>query len=213
MPKLRVHNFTISLDGFAAGTNQRLDAPFGDGIDGLHDWMFATRTMRAAEGLDGGEEGPDDERVGLWNQGIGATIMGRNMFGPIRGPWQDEEWTGWWGDNPPYHNDVFVMTHHARPTLRMAGNNTFHFVDGTPESVLKLAMEAANGQDVALAGGAATIRQFLAAGLVDEMRIVIVPILTGAGERLFDNLNLDRYQVVETVSSKAATHVHITRRS
>ncbi|MBT2394914.1 dihydrofolate reductase family protein [Streptomyces sp. ISL-100] len=210
MPKLRVHNFTISLDGFAAGPHQRRDAPFGDGADGLHDWMFATRTMYGP----GGVEGLDNEFVVRSEAGIGATIMGRNMFGPVRGPWQDESWKGWWGDNPPFHHDVFVLTHHLRPSLPMEGGTTFHFTDGSPEAVLRRAFEAADGQDVRLGGGAATIQQFLRAGLVDEMHVVIVPMFIGAGERLFDNLSggLDGYEVVELTSSQAVTHAVVKRR-
>ncbi|MEU6783909.1 dihydrofolate reductase family protein [Nonomuraea angiospora] len=215
MPKLRVHNFTLSLDGYAAGPNQRLDAPFGDGVEGMHDWMFATRTVRAAQGLDGGVEGLDNDRILLAENGIGATIMGRNMFGPVRGEWPDHSWTGWWGPNPPYHNDVFVMTHYPRPTFSLEGGNTFHFVDQGPEAALKLAFHAADGKDVLLAGGAATIRQFLRAGLIDDLYLVIAPIFIGGGERLFDNLDggLDGYRCVEQVSTSAATHLHITRRN
>ncbi|MEC4019805.1 dihydrofolate reductase family protein [Streptomyces sp. H27-D2] len=215
MPQLRVHGFTISLDGFGAGVNQRRDAPFGDGVEGLHDWMFATRTARAAHGLDGGEEGLDDDFVARGETGIGATIIGRNMFGPIRGPWEDHAWTGWWGDNPPFHHDVFVLTHHLRPSFGLEGGTTFHFVDDGPEAVLRRAFEAADGQDVRLGGGAATIQQFLRAGLVDEMHVVIAPIMIGAGERLFDNLDgaLERYECVEMVSSKAVTHARLTRRA
>jgi len=214
MPTLRVHNFTITLDGYGAGTNQRPDAPFGDGVDGLHDWMFATRAWRAEEGLDGGDEGLDNEGVVRYNAGIGATIMGRNMFGPVRGPWPDHSWTGWWGSNPPFHHDVFVLTHHPRPSVAMDGGTTFHFVDGTPEAVLSQAFEAANGQDVRIGGGAATIQQFLRAGLVDEMHLVIAPILAGAGERLFDHVDgaLAGYQCVELASSKTVTHARIVRR-
>ncbi|MBB6349519.1 dihydrofolate reductase family protein [Nonomuraea muscovyensis] len=213
MPKLRVHNFTLSLDGYAAGPRQRMDAPFGDGVEGLHDWMVATRTFRATHGLDGGEEGPDDERVRRAEDGIGATIMGRNMFGPQRGPWADHSWRGWWGPNPPYHNDVFVMTHHVRPTLAMEGGTTFHFVDDTPGAVLERAFDAAGGKDVLVAGGAATIRQFLREGLVDDLYLVIAPILAGAGERLLGDLDLGRYEVADTTVSQTATHVHITRRA
>jgi dihydrofolate reductase len=141
--------------------------------------------------------------------------MGRNMFGPVRGPWPNESWTGWWGDNPPYHHDVFVMTHHIRPTFSLEGGNTFHFVNDTPQAVLKQAFEAAGGKDVRLSGGAATIRQFLRAGLVDEMHLAIAPIMAGSGERLFDDLNsaLHAYECVELVSSKTVTHAHITRRA
>ena len=213
MPKLRVHNFTISLDGFAAGPHQRETEPLGDGGSRLHEWMFATRSARAKRGLEGGHEGVDDDFVAGSDVGIGATIIGRNMFGPIRGPWQDESWTGWWGENPPFHNDVFVLTHHRRESLTMEGGTTFHFTNDTPDAVLTRAFNAANGQDVMLGGGAATIQQFLRTGLIDEMHVVIVPIMLGDGERLFDNLagRLDQYQCVELVSSNAATHARITR--
>jgi dihydrofolate reductase len=209
MAKVRVHNFTITLDGFSAGVNQRLEAPFGDGVDGLHDWMFAAQEDKAA-----GKPGIDADRVGRWEEGVGATIMGRNMFGPVRGPWRDESWTGWWGDNPPYHHDVFVLTHHPRASLPMEGGTTFHFTDEPVEVVLERAMSAANGQDVVIAGGASTVQQYLRAGLIDELCIVVAPLLAGAGERLFDNVAgaLGNYQVTEMASSPAVTHVTVSRR-
>jgi dihydrofolate reductase len=206
MAKVRVHNFTITLDGYATGTNQRLDAPFGDGVDGLHDWMFA--------GMEDGATGLDAERLNRWNDNTGATIMGRNMFGPQRGAWEDESWTGWWGPNPPYHHDVFVHTHHLRPDLPMEGGTTFHFTDDPAEQVLAQALKVANGKDVVIAGGAATVQQYLRAGLIDELDLVVVPILAGAGERLFNNLDgaLTQYRVTEQLSSPAATHIHLARR-
>ncbi|MEU4603965.1 dihydrofolate reductase family protein [Kribbella sp. NPDC023972] len=209
MAKVRVHNFTITLDGFSAGVNQRLEAPFGDGVDGLHDWMFAAQEDKAA-----GRPGIDADRVGRWEEGVGATIMGRNMFGPVRGPWQDDSWTGWWGDNPPYHHDVFVRTHHPRASLPMEGGTTFHFTDEPVEVVLERAMSAANGRDVVIAGGASTVQQYLRAGLIDELCIVVAPLLAGAGERLFDNVAdaLGNYQVTEMVSSPAVTHITVSRR-
>lgn len=206
MAKVRVHNFSITLDGFATGTNQRLDAPFGDGVEGLHDWMIAA--------MEGGATGIDVERAKAWDTNVGATIMGRNMFGPQRGAWEDESWTGWWGPNPPYHHATFVHTHHVRPDLPMEGGTTFHFTNEPVEKVLERAFEAAAGQDVVIGGGAATIQQYLRAGLIDELNLVIVPILAGAGERLFDNLGdaLTKYRVAEQISSPAATHVRLTRR-
>jgi dihydrofolate reductase len=206
MAKVRVHNFTITLDGFATGVNQRADAPFGDGVDGLHDWMFAA--------MQDGANAIDAERVVRWDQNIGATIMGRNMFGPVRGDWPDESWRGWWGEEPPYHHPVFVRTHHLRPSLEMEGGTTFHFTDESVEVVLERALQAADGQDVIIGGGAATIQQYLRAGLIDELNLAIVPLLAGAGERLFDNLaDLDaQYEVVELVSSPAATHARLVRR-
>jgi dihydrofolate reductase len=209
MAKVWVENFTITADGFGAGTNQRMDAPFGDGVDGLHDWMMAAWEDKAA-----GKTGIDVEQVGRYKENIGATIMGRNMFGPIRGPWEDESWTGWWGANPPYHHDTFVHTHYARPSVAMEGGTTFHFTDEPVDVVLERALKAANGQDVIIGGGASTIQQYLRAGLIDEMRILIAPILAGAGERLFDNVTeaLGNYKVAKMVSSPKATHLHIVRR-
>ena len=187
VPKLRVHNFAISLDGYGAGPDQSEEHPLGVGGDRLHEWAYGTRAFRQAHGMEGGDEGPDDDVVALGEAGIGATIMGRNMFGPVRGPWGDEQWTGWWGDEPPFHHPVFVLTNHARPPLTMQGGTTFHFVTDGIEAALERAVEAAGGQDVRLGGGAATIRQYLAAGLVDELHVAVVPILLGGGERLFDD--------------------------
>ncbi|GAA3132213.1 dihydrofolate reductase family protein [Streptomyces rectiviolaceus] len=209
MPKVRVHNVTVSLDGFAAGPHQRLDEPFGDGIEGLHDWMIAAMRDRAD-----GKSGIDVECIERSEENIGATIMGRNMFGPQRGPWQDESWKGWWGDNPPYHHDVFVHTHHVRPSLAMEGGTTFHFTDEPIDTVLARAFDAAAGQDVRIGGGSATVQQYLRAGLIDEMHLVVVPLLVGRGERLLDNVadGIDGYQVTELVSSATATHAHLVRR-
>ncbi|MET7931420.1 dihydrofolate reductase family protein [Streptomyces sp. NPDC005349] len=211
MPKLRVHNVTVSLDGFAAGTDQRMDAPFGDGIDdSLHDWMFAAMKDHAD-----GKQGTDVDFVARSEDNIGATIMGRNMFGPCRGPWENEAWTGWWGDNSPFHHPVFVHTHHTRPSVSMKGGTDFHFTDEPVEAVLARAYEAANGKDVRIGGGPATIQQYLRAGLVDELHLAIVPLLVGKGERLLDNLGegVAGYEVVELVSSPAATHARLVRRS
>ncbi|MEU5054383.1 dihydrofolate reductase family protein [Streptomyces sp. NPDC056121] len=211
MPKLRVHNVTVSLDGFAAGTDQRMDAPFGDGIDdSLHDWMFAAMKDHAD-----GKQGTDVDFVARSEDNIGATIMGRNMFGPCRGPWENEAWTGWWGDNPPFHHPVFVHTHHTRPSVSMKGGTDFHFTDEPVETVLARAYEAADGKDVRIGGGPATIQQYLRAGLVDELHLAIAPILVGKGERLLDNLGdgVDGYEVVELVSSPAVTHARLVRRA
>lgn len=170
MPKLRVHNFTISLDGYAAGPDQSLDNPLGVGGENLHDWVVATRTFQRIHGEEGGEEGSvDDSFAACGLENIGAEIMGRNKFGPIRGPWGDDSWQGWWGENPPFHYPVFVLTHHPRPHLEMEGGTTFHFVTDGIEAALERAFEAADGQDVAVGGGASTIQQFLRAGLIDEM--------------------------------------------
>ena len=213
MPKLRVHNFAISLDGYAAGPNQSLDNPLGLGGNGLHEWVFQTRAGNHMLGTEGGDEGLDDEFVAQGDRGIGATVMGRNMFGPIRGPWSDSQWTGWWGDSPPYHHPVFVLTHHPRPSVTMRGGTTFHFVDDGIEAVLERAFDAAGGNDVRLGGGAATIQQYLRAGLIDEMHVAIVPVLLGSGERLFDHLDggPDGYECVEFVSSPSVAHVRFSR--
>lgn len=213
MSKLRVHNFSISLDGYAAGPGQDLDNPLGAGGMRLHEWAFATRTFRTANGLEGGDDGIDDKFAAAAGDGIGATIMGRNMFGPIRGPWADESWTGWWGPEPPYHHQVFVLTHHARPSFTLAGGNTFHFVTEGIEVALERARDAAGGKDVQLGGGAATIQQYLRAGLVDELHVAIAPVLLGGGERLFDNLDGGPagYEVVEFAGTPSALHVRLRR--
>jgi dihydrofolate reductase len=215
MPKLRVHNFSMSLDGYAAGPGQNVDNPLGVGGTRLHDWVFETRYGRAMLGEEGGAEGVDNDYLVQGDAGIGATIMGRNMFGPIRGPWGGEEWTGWWGDNPPYHHEVFVLTHYPHPSIPMQGGTTFHFVDDGIEAALERAFDAANGQDVRLGGGVATIQQYMRAGLLDELHVAIVPILLGGGERLFDNLDSsDRgYECVEFVGSSAVAHARFSRKT
>lgn len=224
MPKLRVHNFAVSLDGYGAGPRQSLDDPLGVGGTRLHEWVFATRFGGQMIGADGGTEGGGTEgggTEGLDNDflvqgdtGIGATIIGRNMFGPVRGPWGEEEWTGWWGDSPPYHHPVFVLTHHPRPSVPMAGGTTFHFVTDGPETALARAFDAAGGADVRLGGGVATIQQYLRAGLVDELHLAIVPVLLGSGERLFDHLDggTEGYECVELVASPAVAHVQLARK-
>ena len=215
MPKLRVHNFSISIDGFGAGPKQGLDNPLG--VDGLklHEWVFETRAWHQRQGEDGGTEGLDDRLIEGADAGIGATIMGRNMFGPIRGGWPDENWTGWWGDDPPYHHQVFVLTHHPRAPIKMQGGTTFNFVSDGIEAALQRAFGAADGKDVRLGGGVATIQQYLQAGLVDEMHLAIAPILLGRGERLWDNLDgiSSKYECVELVSSAAVVHGRFARRS
>jgi dihydrofolate reductase len=213
MPKLRVHNFAISLDGYAAGPNQDVDNPLGLGGLGLHEWVFATRAWSRMQGGDDGSEGLDDQFMAAGDDGIGATIMGRNMFGPIRGDWKDDQWTGWWGDNPPYHHPVFVLTHHPHVPIPMQGGTTFNFVTDGIESALERAFGAANGGDVRLGGGASTVQQYLKAGLIDEMHVAIVPILLGSGERLFDHLDAGPigYRCIELVSSPAVVHVRFVR--
>ncbi|SDD70090.1 RibD C-terminal domain-containing protein [Sanguibacter gelidistatuariae] len=221
MSQLRVHNVSMSLDGFMAGPDQSLDDPLGVGAQRLHEWIFATRTFRAEQGLDGGTTGVDDAFVARGEAGIGATIIGRNMFGPVRGDWESwadthggEAWTGWWGEDPPYHHPVFVLTHHPRPPLTMAGGTTFHFVyDGVDDAYAE-ASDAAGDLDVRLGGGASTIQQFLAAGLVDEIHVALVPLLLGAGERLFGDLGAgaEDFACVEMVASSAVTHIRLARR-
>jgi dihydrofolate reductase len=211
MAKLRAHNISMSIDGYMAGPNQSLDNPLGEGGESLHGWVFKTKTWTERTGEDGGAEGLDDRFMARGDEGIGATIMGRNMFGPIRGAWGDEEWKGWWGDNPPYHHPVFVLTHNPHESITMEGGTTFYFVADGIEEALEMAVEAADGKDVRLGGGASTIQQYLKAGLVDDLHVAIVPVLLGAGERLFDNLDggLDGYKVVEFVSSPAVAHVRL----
>ena len=213
MPKLRVHNFSLSIDGYAAGPDQSLGNPLGVGGDRLHEWAFATRTFHQMRGMDGGDEGLDDRFAAQGDVDIGATVMGRNMFGPIRGPWGDENWTGWWGDDPPFHHPVFVLTHHPRAPITMEGGTTFHFVTDGIEAALERALDAAGGNDVRLGGGVVTIQQYLGAGLIDELHLVIVPVLLGSGERLFDHLDGGPvgYQCVEFVSSPAVLHARFAR--
>jgi dihydrofolate reductase len=213
MPKLRVHNFAISLDGYGAGRDQSTDNPLGVGGERLHEWAFATRTFRQVHGVEGGDEGLDDQFAARGDVGIGATIMGRNMFGPIRGPWGDDQWTGWWGDDPPFHHPVFVLTHHPRPSITMQGGTTFHFVDDGIEAALQRAFEAADGNDVRLGGGPATIQQYLRAGLVDELHLAIVPTLLGGGERFFEHLGTGPalYECLEFVNSGSVAHARLVR--
>lgn len=213
MSKLLVRNYSISLDGYAAGPHQDLDNPLGIGGMQLHDWIFATRSGNLMIGREGGNEGLDDSFFLERASGVGATIMGRNMFGPIRGPWGENEWTGWWGEEPPFHHAVFVLTHHPRPPVEMQGGTTFYFIDGGIEAALSAARKAAGDRDVLVGGGAATIRQYLRASLIDEMHLAIVPVLLGSGERLFDDLgpSTDNYRCVEHVCSPAVTHVRFAR--
>jgi dihydrofolate reductase len=213
MARLRVHNLGISLDGYVAGPDQSRENPLGVGGPALHEWAFVTRTGHQMAGSDGGGEGLDDEFAARGDEGIGATIMGRNMFGPVRGPWGEEQWTGWWGGNPPFHHPVFVLTHHPRPSVTMAGGTTFHFVDGGIEVALDRAFRAADGRDVRIGGGAATIRQYLRAGLIDEMHLAIVPVLLGDGERLFARPQDSPagYVCAELASSPSVAHVRLAR--
>jgi len=212
--RVRVESFTISLDGYGAGPNQDINNPLGVGGTDLHQWAFPTRTLqRELLGADGGATGIDEDFAARGFDNIGAWILGRNMFGPIRGPWPDTIWKGWWGDNPPYHVPVFVLTHHARPPIDMEGNTTFHFVTGGIHEALDRACEAANGKDVRIGGGPRTIRQYLQAGLIDELHIAIAPILLGDGERLFEGIDLrsSDYECVEFMASAKAAHVVLRR--
>ncbi|CAN5902079.1 dihydrofolate reductase family protein [soil metagenome] len=219
MTQLIVRGFGLSIDGFGAGPNQSLENPLGVGGPGLMGWAFATRTFAQMHGGGdsggdgGGGTGPDDDFMARGFVNIGAWILGRNMFGPVRGPWTDEEWKGWWGANPPYHVPVFVLTHHAREPLVMEGGTTFHFVTDGIEAALARAREAAQGKDVRLGGGAATIRQYLRAGLVDELHIAQSPVLLGSGEPLFTGIDLLAlgYQLTGRVTTEHATHLVLTK--
>ena len=213
MSKLRVNIFSISIDGYGAGPNQSLENPLGVGGESLHEWIVATRTFQQMYGNKGGTTGEDDEFVARGLNNIGAWILGRNMFGPVRGPWPDDSWKGWWGDTPPYHTPVFVLTNHSRESVAMDGGTTFHFVTDGIHAALERARQAANGQDVRLGGGVATIRQYLEAGLIDELHIAISPILLGSGEHLFANLDtLARdYHCTEHVATAGAMHYVLTK--
>ena len=215
MPRLRVQSFSISLDGYGAGPGQDLANPLGVGGTALHEWAFATRTIRRIFGPDGGSTGVDDDFAARGFANVGAWILGRNMFGPVRGPWPDDIWKGWWGDDPPYHVPVFVLTHHAREPITMKGGTTFHFVTDGVEAALKRATDAAGDQDVRLGGGVATIREYLCAGLVDEMHLAVSPILLGSGEHLLAGIDMRQlgYRCAEHVATPSATHVVLTRRS
>ena len=214
LSKLRVHSFSISLDGYGAGPHQDLANPLGVGGMALHEWVFGTRTFQQMLGGEGGATGMDDDFAARGFANIGAWILGRNMFGPVRGPWPDDTWKGWWGDNPPYHTPVFVLTNYPRPSITMEGGTVFHFVADGIHAALKRATEAANGKDIRLGGGVATIRQYLGAGLIDEMHLVISPVLLGAGEHLFSGLDATKlgYKCSEHVATASATHIVLTRR-
>jgi dihydrofolate reductase len=215
MPKLRVQSFSISLDGYGAGPGQSLENPMGVGGMALHQWVFPTRTLqKMLFGKEGGTTGPDDDFAARGIANLGAWILGRNMFGPVRGPWPDDTWKGWWGDNPPYHVPVFVLTNHPRASITMAGGTTFHFVTDGIEAALKRATEAAGGKDIRLGGGVATIREYLNAGLIDEMHLAISPVLLGVGEHLLGGIDLTRqgFECTEHVPTASATHVVLTRR-
>ena len=209
MTRLLVLGFSVSLDGYGAGPSQSKENPLGVGGEGLHDWLVGSRTFKRMYGGEGGSTGVDEDFAARSMAGIGAWILGRNMFGPVRGPWPDDSWKGWWGDNPPYHVPVFVLTHHSRESIAMQGRTTFHFVTDGIHAALQRARETAGGLDVRLGGGVATIHQYLQAGLVDEMHLAISPVLLGRGKSLFAGIDLLKlgYQCVEQVTSPAALHV------
>ena len=214
MSKLCVRCFSLSLDGFGAGPDQSLEHPMGVGGMDLHQWVLPTATFqRTVLGKDAGKNGVDNDFAARGFQNLGAWILGRNMFGPVRGPWPDENWKGWWGEIPPYHTPVFVLTHHARAPIEMAGGTTFHFVTDGIHAALDRARAAAGDKDVRLGGGVATIRQYLRAGLVDELHLAIAPVLLGSGESLFSGINLRAlgYRCVERVATEGATHVVLRR--
>lgn len=213
MTKVKVAGFAVSLDGFSAGPDQSLEHPLGKRGNELFQWFFPTRTFREMQGMEGGDTGPDDVFARRAMDGFGAFILGRNMFGPVRDEWPDGDWKGWWGDNPPYHAPTFVLTHHPRPSLEMLGGTTFHFVTEGFEAALERARVAAGNKDVKIGGGAATVRQFVRAGVVDEIHIAVAPVILGRGEALFRDLDLHEigYRTVEHVPTERATHVVLAR--
>lgn len=214
MSKLVVRCFSLSLDGYGAGPNQDLANPLGVGGDAMFQWFFPTRTFQAMIGKGGGTTDIDDDFARRGFENIGASIMGRNMFGPIRGAWPDNHWKGWWGEEPPYHSPVFVLTHHAREPLKMAGGTTFFFVTDGVEVALQRAREAAGGKDIRLGGGVSTVRQYLSKKLIDEIHLAVAPVLMGRGENLFAELDLPAlgYQTTEQTAGNAVTHVVVKRK-
>lgn len=213
MSKVRVAAFSVSLDGFGAGPRQDLNNPLGvRGLE-LHTWFQSTEAFKQMHGQSGGSRGVDNDFAVRSFENVGAWIVGRNMFGPVRGPWNDDSWKGWWGDNPPYHTPVFVLTHHERAPLRMQGGTTFHFVTDGPESALEKAKAAAQGKDVRIGGGVSVIRQYLIAGHIDEMHLAFSSVLLGEGEQLFHDIDLPKlgFTPVSTVPGERATHVLIRK--
>jgi dihydrofolate reductase len=215
MSKLRVQSFGISLDGYGAGPNQSLENPLGERGPEIMEWFFPTRVFQKMHGGGVGETGVDNEMAELGFDNFGAWILGRNMFGPVRGPWPDESWKGWWGDEPPYHVPTFVLTHHPRAPLQMAGGTTFHFVTDGIHSALEQAKAAAGDRDVRLGGGVATIRQYLRAGLIDELHLALRPVLLGTGEILLHDIDLRSlgYEVEKSVAGERATHMFLRKRA
>ncbi len=213
MSKVIVCAFSLSLDGFGAGPNQNLDNPLGLNGMALHQWAFKTRTFRTMFGQDGGETGVDDEFAMRSFENVGAWILGRNMFGPVRGAWPDESWKGWWGENPPYHVPVFVLTHYPRAPIAMAGGTTFHFITDGIEFALRQALDAAKGKDIRIGGGVSTVQQYLRARVIDAMHLAVAPVFLGAGENLFAGLDLRTlgYACVDRVSTPGAVHLTVQR--
>ena len=213
MTRIRIAGFSVSLDGFGAGPNQSLEAPLGERGPELFQWYFPTRSFCEMHGGGEGETGVDDDFARRGMAGFGAFILGRNMFGPIRGAWPDEQWKGWWGSNPPYHAPTFVLTHHARAPIEMEGGTTFHFVTDGIESALRRAREAAGSKDIKIGGGVATARQYIQAGVVDEIHLAVAPVVLGQGEAVFQGLDLHAlgYRTTEHVATARATHVVLTR--
>jgi len=213
MGRVRVGGFSVSLDGFGAGPEQSLENPLGKRGPEFFGWFFGTRTFKAMQGQDGGSEGVDETFANRSMDGFGAFILGRNMFGPVRGEWPDDSWKGWWGDNPPYHAPTFVLTHHARAPIEMEGGTTFHFVTDGIHAALERARDAAGARDVKIGGGVSTVRQYLQAGLIDELHVALSPVLLGRGEAMFEGLDLPAlgYRVMESAPTDLATHVVLGR--
>ena len=214
MSRLKVASFGVSLDGFGAGPHQSLENPLGVRGPEIMSWFFPTRVFRKMQEMEGGETGVDNEIAEKGMTGFGAWILGRNMFGPVRGPWPDDNWKGWWGDEPPYHVPTFVLTHHAREPITMKGGTVFHFITDGIHSALEQAKAAANGKDIRVGGGVETIRQYLSAGLIDELHLAVSPVLVGQGEPLFNGLDMRAlgYEVKDSVAGERATHVFIRKR-
>ena len=214
MSKLRVQSFALSIDGYGAGPNQDLQNPLGVGGPELMEWFFPLRTWRNMHGQEGGETGVDNAMAEQGFASVGAWILGRNMFGPVRGPWPDDSWKGWWGDEPPYHTPVFVLTHHPRAPLTMKGGTEFRFVTEGIHAALDQARATAGGRDVRLGGGVATVRQYLRAGLIDELHLAIRPVLLGSGENLFSGIDMRAlgYECARSVAGERATHVFLRKR-
>lgn len=215
MPKLRVHAIGMSIDGYAAGPNQSLENPLGMGGKALHEWAFRTRAFHRVHGREGGTTDADDDFVARGFENIGAWIVGRNMFGPVRGSWPDDSWRGWWGETPPFHTPVFVLTHHPRSTLTTNGGTTFHFVTDGIQRALERAMDSAQAKDVRLGGGVATIREYLNAGLIDEMHLAYTPVLLGSGESLLLNLDVNAlgYEISSYTTTATCMHVQIAKKN